>query len=224
MNTDIETLQNLQGIANVLQKVLLQLPDAQLINEFKANELAACWPRLTGSARESRALEGLAQFCLTWGDTSDELIAVQLDYGKLFNGPGTPVAAPWGSVYQSASGLLNEASTLELMAFYRRHQINIDFGRNEPVDHIGLVLAVIAYLLDKLAHTAEPGQAAPEQVAYVLQSLLKLHVLPWVTECLSLAEHHAQTGFYLSLAALGKEYFEYLELLLLSDSAQSVRH
>lgn len=208
MTISTDTLLSLQSIANVFHKVLLDLPTAELVEHFKLNDIATQWPRLTQSKRESLALTELEHYLKHWDGSDKQLIALQLDYGQLFNGPGTPVAPPWGSVYQSASALLNEASTLELMRFYQLHGLQIHFERNEPVDHLGLIFAVIAYLLAQLNEDKQHDTMA------ILHTLLDRHVQPWVQQCLELAIAHAQTNYYRSMALLASEYFLYLQRLV----------
>ncbi|MGI2259318.1 TorD/DmsD family molecular chaperone [Shewanella sp. GXUN23E] len=208
MNTDIDTIRSLQGIANVLQAQLLELPCAALLDQFKTADLAAHWPRLTDSAAETKGIELLADFLANWQGGESQLIEVQLDYGRLFNGPGTPLAAPWGSVYLSPLGLLNDASTLTLMNFYQAHDIRVDFNRNEPPDHLGLLLAVEGFLLGRMLDD-DTGYAAS-----VLTELHHTHVKPWAGRCLALAGEHAQTGLYAGMVMLAEVYFHALEQLL----------
>ncbi|MCT8987951.1 TorD/DmsD family molecular chaperone [Shewanella phaeophyticola] len=119
---------------------------------------------------------------------------------------GTPRAAPWGSAYTSSSQLLNDASTMELKQFYVSHNINIDMKSNEPVDHIGLILAVLAYLLNKLI---EKPQSSYYQST--INQLLEQHLLPWAYRCLALAYAHAETDYFKGFAILTREYFFHLE-------------
>jgi len=108
----------LQSIANVLHKVLLDLPTAELVEHFTLSDIATQWPRLTHSQRESLALNKSSDYLKQWDGSREQLIALQLDYGQLFNGPATTVAPPWGSVYQSAPGSLHRYSSLDLLTFY----------------------------------------------------------------------------------------------------------
>ncbi|WP_172591571.1 molecular chaperone TorD family protein, partial [Shewanella xiamenensis] len=110
---NLARLNELKAISNIFHSVLMIYPEAELLNQFKEQNLAKDWPRLTNSKRESQALDELSRFLTQWSDNNDALIKLKLDYGTVFYGPNTPKATPWGSTYLSPSQLLNDSSTIE---------------------------------------------------------------------------------------------------------------
>lgn len=193
------------AIAKVLHNILYSYPNMPLLTQFKRDELATQWPELELSPCEQSGKALLSSYLTQWQDDESQLIELQLDYGQLFFGPGDPKAAPWGSVYTSEGQLLNEASTQNLVSFYNTHGIELSLKRNEPVDHLGLILLVLQYLFDELA--LNPDDTHKVRVCTLL---LQQHILPWVDRCLALAELHATTDFYRAISVLARVYFAHL--------------
>jgi TorA maturation chaperone TorD len=203
---NIEKLQDLQAIANVLHSVLTVYPESDLINTFKQQDIVENWPKLLATDPDNKGLMHLKAYIDQWTDNEEELLKLKLEYGVLFYGPGTPLAAPWGSAYTSSSQLLNDHSTITLKRFYAANNINIDMKMNEPVDHIGLIFAVLSFLLNKAAE--EPQNSYLQQA---INELLEQHLLPWAYRCLELAYTHAETDYYRGFSILARDYLLYLE-------------
>lgn len=202
---NLATLNELKAISNIFHSVLMIYPEAELLNQFKEQNLAKDWPRLTNSKRESQALDELSRFLTQWSDNNDALIKLKLDYGTVFYGPNTPKATPWGSTYLSPSQLLNDSSTIELKHFYAKHGINVKAESNEPIDHIGLIMAVINFLLGKMIENP-----SNDDYRLVLTELLETHFLPWGNRCLQLAYENSESDYYKGFSNLGLEFFRYL--------------
>ncbi|MBT1444849.1 molecular chaperone TorD family protein [Shewanella sp. JM162201] len=193
-----------QAGARVLHHVLHAYPEASTIDEFASSELAQNWPfESKGCALIAEALSGWQQADAQARD--QQLLALKLDYGQLFFGPGDPKAAPWGSVYTSEAQLLNERTTLQLQGFYRAHGLTVQTALNEPLDHIGLIFAAMESLLNTLS--VDSGNARARRL---LETLLAEHLLPWSGRCLKLAWDHAQTPYYKGFAMLADDYLERL--------------
>ncbi|QYJ86920.1 molecular chaperone TorD family protein [Shewanella mesophila] len=200
-----EKLQDIQAIANVMHSVLTVYPESDLINTFKSNSIGESWPRLSNTDRERVGLEHLISYIESWANNEQEIIQLKLDYGNLFYGPGTPIAPPWGSSYTSASLLLNDSSTKELQEFYAAHNINIAMKSNEPIDHIGLIMAVLAFLFEKLQKQSED-----ERLKKVITELLAEHLLPWGDRCLELAYLNAETEYFKGISLIGRDFLLYI--------------
>ena len=83
-------------------------------------------------------VEGLAA-----GADNDDLV---WEYRRPFVGPGRFPAPPWGSVYTARECVIFGESTLALRAWMRRAGINRTTDERTPEDHIGLMLAMLAFL------------------------------------------------------------------------------
>lgn len=194
----------LQGMARVLSNVLYNYPDEAQLDKFSAGELGDRWP--VNSSMSERLQQVLNLWQQASPDERSELIlGLKVDYGQLFFGPASPKSAPWGSVYTSATGLLNERSTLELMDFLRSNGIDVKTAYTQPVDHIGLIFAVIDQLLQELVADPQNPRARA-----LLHTLLQQHLLPWSGRCLGLAQQHAETDYYRCFAKLADDFLKQL--------------
>ncbi|WP_028773565.1 TorD/DmsD family molecular chaperone [Shewanella waksmanii] len=189
----------LQAIARILHNALLSYPSEALVQTFVDNQLGETWPHLANSEQNQQGRDLLQAFTQQW--TVAQLDELKLDYGQLFFGPGEPTAMPWGSVYLGEQQLLNDDSTVALMAFYKQQQISFELEYNQPLDHIALFYAVLDQLLGQLAQ--EPDNKAALETMVVL---LQQHMLPWSGRCLSLAIEHAETDFYKAIALLAADF------------------
>lgn len=129
-----------------------------------------------GEASEACADCFAANDALTW------------EYRRLFVGPAAKAAPPWGSVYTDREQVAFGASTLELRAWMRSHGVARLGGEKDPEDHIGLMLALMAWL----------AQNQPAD----LDEFLRLHLLPWAGHFLDLMAAAAEHPFYEGLARL----------------------
>lgn len=108
---------------------------------------------------------------------------------RLFIGPWALPAPPWGSVWLDRESVIFGDSTLALRQWMRESNIAFEAQRNEPEDHIGLLLLLAAWL-------AEKGDAD------ALEQLLAWHLLPWAPRFLELFVAGAQHPFYEALGRL----------------------
>lgn len=204
-----EELQQYQAIANILQHIILVDPDSKTVNAFKLDTLAEQWPCLTDSVAEQQGKAALASFFEGWTGSDAETLALRLDFTRLFCGPDTPLAAPWGSVYLCENELLNDTSTQALSKFYSDHNIELTFTSNEPVDHIGLMFAVLSYLLGSMVK----GNATEYQQK-VVSDLLRFYLLPFANRVMELIKEHAGSSYYQGMALLGSVFLNHLSVRL----------
>lgn len=120
--------------------------------------------------------------------TADEGEAIKWEYRRLFVGPAAMPTPPWGSVYTDRDCVCFGASTLELRAWMRAHGIERTTDEATPEDHIGLLLALAAWI----------AANKPE----LLCEFLELHVLPWSGHMLGQMVQAANHPFFEGLAQL----------------------
>jgi len=203
LNKDV--LLEYQAIANILHNVISINPDPNIFNLFKQNDLAGQWPMLANNNKEQQGSGLLKEFFVQWEGCEEQIIQLQKDFARLFCGPGKPLAGPWGSVYLCEGDMLNDDSTKALQQFYKKHDINLDLAINEPKDHLGMILAVLAYLLGLLAETPTDNH-----LKNIVSELLQIHVLPFSNRVMELVQQNALTAYFEAMGILGELFFEQL--------------
>ena len=196
---DAATFEGVAFLGNTLAPFFLQDPrtgaagaEFAAVAALDAQAAAADWP-FVGEEEAPRCLgmmvEGLvpsraageggafvADDDLTW------------EYRRLFIGPGAKPAPPWGSVYTDRECVVFGATTLELRAWMREHGVARIADEKTPEDHIGLMLALMAWL----------AQNQPAD----LNEFLGLHFLTWAGHFLDELADAAEHPFYEGLARL----------------------
>ena len=154
-----------------------------------AEAAAAEWP--FADEGEARAALGLMTSGLAEGIEDDGLV---WEYRRLFVGPAPKPAPPWGSVYTDRECVVFGASTLALRAWMRGRGIARLVGDRTPEDHIGLMLALMAWI----------ARNQPED----LDEFLQAHLLTWSSHFLDQLIEAAAHPFYKGLARLTKASLE----------------
>lgn len=198
---DAATLEGVAFLGNTLAPFFLQDPrtgdaDAEFaaFAALDAQAAGAEWP-FVGEAQAvsclSMMVEGLASSCAAGEGgafaADDDLM---WEYRRLFIGPGAKPAPPWGSVYTDRECVVFGATTLELRTWMREHGVARTADEKTPEDHIGLMLALMAWL----------AQNQPAD----LGEFLSLHLLTWAGHFLGELADAAEHPFYKGLACLTK--------------------
>lgn len=114
------------------------------------------------------------------------------EYRRLFVGPAHKAAPPWGSVYTDYQEVMFGEATLKLRAWMRSRGITQTQCDNMPDDHIGLLIALLDYLL-------------PERLDCALE-LLQFHLLPWCGHFFGILERETTHPLYRTLARFCNAY------------------
>lgn len=150
---------------------------------------AAEWPFVD----EAAAREALGRMVgvLSAGADADALV---WEYRRLFVGPAAKPAPPWGSVYTDRECVVFGASTLALRRWMRDQGIERTTDDRAPEDHIGLMLALMAWI----------ARNRPE----ALDEYLREHLLTWSSHFLDELAEVSEHPFYEGLARLAKASLE----------------
>ena len=151
--------------------------------ELDAAAAAADWPFV--DEEEAAADLALMHDGLAAGADHDDLV---WEYRRQFVGPGRFPAPAWGSVYTDRECVIFGESTLALRAWMRANGIQRTTDERTPEDHIGLMLAMLAFL----------AQTRPELVDEYLTD----HLLTWAPHYLDALEEATTHPFYQGLARL----------------------
>lgn len=202
------TLEGVAFLGNTLSPFFLQDPRTGLagaefaaVAALDAQAAGAEWPfadRAEATRDLAMMVEGLAasramsEGGAFFGD--DDLM---WEYRRLFIGPGAKPAPPWGSVYTDRECVVFGDTTLALRAWMREHGVARIVDERTPEDHIGLLLALMAWL----------AQYQPES----LEEFLRLHLLTWAGHFLDELAEVAEHPFYEGLARLTKASLDGLQ-------------
>lgn len=110
------------------------------------------------------------------------------EYRRLFVGPGHKAAPPWGSVYTDREQVIFGLTTLDLRLWMRERGIERRGDANDPEDHIGLMLELMAWIAAN-----RPAD---------LDDYLQNHLLTWAPHFLAYMEKETTHPFYKGLARL----------------------
>ncbi|ENU1226272.1 MULTISPECIES: Tat proofreading chaperone DmsD [Providencia] len=160
-----------------------------LIDLFTTSEWLAEWPFTQDY--DCQSIDKLFQ------DSLSETETLQEAYQRLFIGPYALPAPPWGSVYLDKENVIFGISTLELRAWLRNNQINIELNQKEPEDHVGLLFLLTAWVIEN----------KPE----LLREFLEVHFLPWIYRYLEKMQLQSGNAFYVASALLATETLKHIQ-------------
>ena len=196
MNDNEAMMEGVAFVGETLAPFFLQDPrtgDAgaafEALAALDATVAATEWPFVDEAA--ARDALGLMVSGLAVGTDADDLV---WEYRRLFIGPGLKPAPPWGSVYTDRECVMFGASTLALRRWMREQGIERTTDDRTPEDHIGLMLALMAWI----------AQNRPE----ALEEYLREHLLTWAPHFLEELAQAAAHPFYEGLARLTKASLE----------------
>ena len=152
------------------------------IAELDPAQAAAEWPFVDDELAE-RCLESMRQAAAE--SDREELL---WEYRRLFVGPAARPAPPWGSVYMDRDSVVFGVTEIELARWMREKGLARQTDEKVPEDHIGLMLAQMAYL----------ARVRPE----LLQEYLEKHLMTWSHHFLGLLADATSNPFYHALAIL----------------------
>lgn len=159
----------------------------QELATIDAGEAARDWP-FVDDERALACFEEMAK-----GIREEGLEAASHEYRRLFVGPFALPCPPWGSVYTDRDCVMFGESTLALRSWMRQCGIAPLQGNKEPDDHIGRLIALMAWVAREM----------PER----LDEYLSCHVLTWAFHYFDLLGEAARHPLYRGLASLSSATF-----------------
>jgi TorA maturation chaperone TorD len=130
-----------------------------------------------------------------------------VDYTRLFLGPVSALAQPYGSAWLEADGGLMRDSTMAVAALYAEGGFEIAEEFRDLPDHIAAELEFLYLLRFKIAQARMAGDAAALAAADALRRrFLEQHLGVWIGPFTTAVRAGAQTDFYRALAALTERF------------------
>ncbi|EJU1462178.1 Tat proofreading chaperone DmsD [Salmonella enterica] len=180
--TDFTQCDNFSMTARVLGALFYFAPESAeaspLVSAFTSDDWQTQWPL------PSEKLSQLARMFKSGGDDS-----LTESFQRLFIGPYALPSPPWGSVWLDRENVLFGESTLVLRQWMRENSIQFEMQQNEPEDHFGFLLLMVAWLAEQNRHNE-------------CEQLLAWHLFPWSSRFLEVFIENAGHPFYLALGKL----------------------
>ena len=130
--------------------------------------------------------------------TEEEL---QIDYAKLFKGPNTLLAPPYGSVYLDEGRQVMGSSTMEVMKTYEQEGLSKSDDFKDLPDHIVVELEFMSFLIYQ---ELDALKKKDEQLAWNYlekqNSFLNSFLHQWVPPFCQKIKEGTENKFYISLA------------------------
>jgi TorA maturation chaperone TorD len=183
----------------LIGKLLYLYPEHEFLQSLVEQNVFDEIPYAAGQVETAQGLELLKRWTEQTGEnlTKDAFDDLQVDYCRLFVGPGTLLAPPWESVHRDVTHLTFQKDTVEVRKWYARYGLQFEKLHKEPDDHIGLELAFIAALAGRAAEALAGGEE--EQCLELVEAqsrFIREHLLQWGPTWAEMGLEGARTDFY----------------------------
>ncbi len=149
-------------------------------------------------------------------DQGCDLELLKVEFTRLFIGPYSMPAPPYGSVYIEKERKVMGDSTMDVQKRYQNFGLDISNNFKEVPDHITAELEFMFFLIFKEIESIQsniPEQA--QEILYHQKSFHNDHLNIWIPDFTDCVIEHAGTQFYRNLAKATRifiaEELEYLE-------------
>lgn len=177
-------------------------PDAAFAEEKVFDSMAAAAQRLDPQLEAGARRLGEAF-------AAHDLQALLVDYTRLFMGPPSPLAAPYGSIWLSGENAVMQESTVALQGLYGEAGFEVDEELGEMPDHVAVELEFLYLLTFKQNEARRAGEEVAIAAWDQLHDLfLRGHLGAWIAPFTQAVQAQAQTAFYRELAALSVRFVQ----------------
>ncbi|KAF0217274.1 MAG: cytoplasmic chaperone TorD family [Geobacteraceae bacterium] len=145
------------------------------------------------AAAGAEAMEGVLR---AGGETELTLV-----YARLFVGPFSLGAPPYGSFYLEPEKKVMGETTVAVQEFYRQAGLALDEDFTELHDHMAVELEFISYLLrSAVSEAAERGEAASTEWVDRRREFLRRFLVGWYGDFCAAIREATDNPFYLAYA------------------------
>jgi putative dimethyl sulfoxide reductase chaperone len=178
--------------------------------------LSACYYQPCAEWNEAQLMQNLGLVCSqispqtaaaaknmheAWMQADFEGLTVE--YARLFVGPMSLQAPPYGSVYLEHGKQVMGESTQAVFQFYRQSGLNMDADFTEMPDHIAVELEFVSYCLQQAA--SQEDQAATMMWLDTAGSFLGQFLGRWYIPFCEKLRENSDSPFYQALAELTEQ-------------------
>ncbi len=154
-------------------------------------------------------------------DKGSDLDLLKIEFTRLFIGPYSLAAPPYGSVYIEKERKVMGDSTMDAQKRYQNCGLDISSNFKEVPDHITVELEFMFFLIFKEIESIRSNEPEQVQESFLHQKLFLIdHLNMWIPDFTDCVIEHAGTEFYRNLAKATREIIvedlEYLEEISVS--------
>jgi putative dimethyl sulfoxide reductase chaperone len=161
-----------------------------------------------GHSRLEEELHPLCDFLREVTDWDGFIEDLNLEYIRLFEGPGDIPAPPYASFYLNGGQLMGPETITVRRKYVTWGVAPIDMGK-APDDHIALELAFMGYLSDETSDAlAEQDEARCAALTEAQIDFLGKHLLTWVPKFVSETLSAKPSEFFTRLSRFAQAYLE----------------
>lgn len=210
-----------------LGNFFLHEPSAEALDYYASAEGAAVLSVLSLNSALNPFVRQLQKLARLQDEAPANLLDLASAFASLFLGAGGPrSASPYASVYLSDKPQVNQQPAADMDRALRKLNIGLTETLNEPTDHVGIQLHLMAQYIDRESSALQEQHAAQIRAMHLDQHwLLNNHLLTWIPEFCRACQLFDETGFYRDLAvSLHAWLLSDLELLCERDGRSSAAH
>lgn len=138
----------------------------------------------------------------------ENMKSILVDFSRLFLGPYTVKAPPYGSVYLESDRRVMGDSTLDAVRHYEEAGLSMNDQFHEVPDHISAELEFMYFLIFQEIRALKEEKPEEAELYFEKQlAFLNDHIGTWFFDFIERVESHAETEFYKNLAKACKRFF-----------------
>lgn len=201
LGTLLQEFDTLGALYSILGVIMLSGPRTDELRSF-----ASKWEQMGVECcgEEEGAIDGINGILETVRKASNERMqALDLEYTRLFVGPGLPPSPQTASYYlgETEGKMQIGEETSAVLGFYEKYGVVPAFESNYPADHIGVEFLFMAMAVGDATGNASIDVGANERFALQLD-FLQQHIMTWVPQFAAGIKKSTDDSFYLELARL----------------------
>ena len=145
---------------------------------------------------------------------------LQVEYARLFVGPHSLLAPPYGSVYLDGDHSVMGPSTVQVGRLYQEAGLELDPDGSEPPDHVAIELEFAHFVTSEEARRREEGDDRGATKLSALRRLfLTRYLLPWAPSFCEDVQRHTESPYFAALAGTLKSFLHDCEASRLESDA-----
>jgi TorA maturation chaperone TorD len=194
----LETLDEVAAAYGVAARLLLDVPDEELLARLAEPGLLDAWP----ACHCEESVRGLASLRRSLRE-AEPLAALLLDHRRLLAGASSLIPPPFESAYRPTEELRFAVAAVEPRDVRHVFGLRPATSWRGEGDHLGLELAAAGRLVLAAAEAlARHDRADADRALAAHRAFLAEHLLRWAPGCLREIESAASTHFYRGAAEL----------------------